>query len=268
MATSQPGAGPQWPKDATNLNAPDDSAGGGGVSPAAIRAGHEPDSFYVKPIFAIPLAVVVTFVIAFLVALGFFLYFMDVPSDPRANPAAAKANDAPANERLARIDRKGSDGNPNVKADNPRLEPLRQLEGNGQTITRPPLPDGYNSPELHPEEINPALRPESVPALAKSGKQPDGTVHIPITDAMTKATGARRSEVLPSRKEPVNPTTSDMRPTGANSGRARSPGEPEPKKEEPKKAEPKKAGPKQAEPKKDEPNKNEPKKGESKKGAP
>src|SRR5205823_5740233 len=103
---------------------------GGGVSAEAIKAGHEPDSFYVKPIFAIPIAVVVTFVIAFFVALVFFLYLMDVPSDPRANPVASKANDAPTNERLARIDRKGASGN-EANADNARLEPLRQLEGNG-----------------------------------------------------------------------------------------------------------------------------------------
>ena len=252
MATTnppQPGAGPQWPKDATNLSAPDEHGGGGGVNPAAIAAGHEPDSFYVKPIFAIPLAVVVTFIIAFAVTTGFFVYLMAVPNDPRANPAAVKANEAPTNERLARIDRKGSDGNPGVKADNPRLEPLRQLEGDGQTITRPPLPDGYNSPELHPEEINPALRPDSVPALAKSGKQPDGTVHLTISDAMSKATGSRKAEVLPVRKDQVKPTPSDMRPTGANAGRARSPGEPEPKEEpEPKKQAPQ---PKKVEPMKD-----------------
>lgn len=232
MATNQPGAGQQWPADAGNLSAPDEHGGGGGVNPEAIRAGHEPDSFYVKPIFAIPVAVVVTFVIAFLVALGFFLYLMDVPTDPRANPAAAKANDAPTNERIGRIDRKGSDGNPDVKADNPRLEPLRQLEANGQTITRPPLPDGYNSPELHPEEINPALRPESVPALTKSGKQPDGSAHLPIADAMAKATGARKAEVLPVRKDQVKPTSSDNKPTGANAGRGPSPVAPEAKKNE------------------------------------
>jgi hypothetical protein len=229
--TSQPGAGPNWPKDATNRAAPDDSAGGGGVNPEAIKAGHEPDSFYVAPIFAVPIAVVVTFVIAFLVALVFFLYLMDVPSDPRANPTASKANDAPTNERIARIDRAGASGNPDAKADNARLEPLRQLEGNGLTISRPALADGYNSPELHPEEINPAIRPDSVPALTKSGKQPDGTVHIPITDAMAKATGSRKAEVLPVRKDQVKPTPSDMKPTGANAGRAPSPAAPEAKKE-------------------------------------
>ena len=231
MESTNPGAGPNWPKDATNLSAGDDSGGGGGVNPEALKAGHEPDSFYVKPIFAIPIAVVVTFLIAFAVTTAFFIYLMAVPDDPRANPAAAKANDAPTNERIARIDRKGSDGNPDVKADNARLEPLRQLEGDGLTITRPPLADGYNSPELHPEEINPALRPDSVPALAKSGKQPDGTVHLTIGDAMSKATGSRKAEVLPVRKDQVKPTTSDMKPTGANAGRAPAPAGPEAKKD-------------------------------------
>ncbi len=217
--TNAPGAGQNWPEDAANLDAPDDHGGGGGVNPAAIKAGHEPDAFVVKPILSIPAAVVFTFVVAFACTTAVFVYMMAVPTDPNANPLAVKANEAPTDARLARIDRKGSDGNPDVKADNARLEPLRQLENNGQTITQPPLPDGYNSPEIHPEDINPALRPSMVPALQETGKLPDGATHITITDAMSLATGPLRAAVLPTRKNPVKLVPSGSKPTGANAGR-------------------------------------------------
>jgi hypothetical protein len=242
-----PGAGPQWPADVAHGAAPDEHAGGGGVNPEAIKAGHEPDVFYVKPILSIPLAVVLTFVIAFGIVTAVFAYVMIVPDNPLTHPGAAKENDAPLNDRLGRIDRKGENANPDVKADNARLEPLKQLEGEGQTITRPPLPQGYNPPELHPEDINPALRPGKVPELQKTagGK-------LAIDDAMSQATGGKRDAVLPARKgnEQVRPTPSDQKPSGANAGRREVAPAPkqapepkvEPKKDEPKKDEPKKDG--------------------------
>src|SRR5947209_2265628 len=66
----------------------DDHNGATGVNPASVAAGHEPDQFYVKPIMSIPLAVVATFVIAFTVAAGAFVYFRGEArqADPFAHP--------------------------------------------------------------------------------------------------------------------------------------------------------------------------------------
>src|SRR4051812_38655477 len=97
----RPGAGPQWPADARHGGAPDDHAGGGGVNPAAVAAGHEPDAFYVKPIMSIPLAVVVTFVIAFTVAAGAFAYLMaPTPPGPFVHPDAVARSSEPLDTRL------------------------------------------------------------------------------------------------------------------------------------------------------------------------
>src|SRR5438067_632694 len=87
-----PGAGPAWPSDVVHGSAPDDSGGGGGVNPEALRAGHEPDAFYVKPILGVPFAVAVTFVIAFAVATGAFIYLMATRPDPMTHPMAAARN--------------------------------------------------------------------------------------------------------------------------------------------------------------------------------
>src|SRR5437764_1185330 len=96
----QPGAGPQWPADAAYGHAPDDNAGGGGINPAAIAAGHEPDAFAVRPIFAIPVAVFLTFVIAFaLTTVLFFGLFRDAPADPMAHPEAKARNGESLNDR-------------------------------------------------------------------------------------------------------------------------------------------------------------------------
>ncbi|HJZ56485.1 MAG TPA: hypothetical protein VKE74_16080 [Gemmataceae bacterium] len=246
---TQPGAGSQWPSDVAYGGAPDEHAGGGGVNPEAVQAGHEPDAFYVAPILSIPLAVVITFVVAFTAATIAFLYLTAPRTDPLAHPGAAKAADAGTNEQLARVERKGLDGNPDIKSDNARLEPLRQLEADGKTITRPPLAHGYNSPELHPEDVNPVLRPDKVPTLQTSegGK-------LSIADAMAQATGEKRDAILPVRKDQVRPAPSDRRPSGANAGRGDVPPAPlqaaEPKKPEDKKPEEKKPEEKKPEEKK------------------
>src|SRR5262249_31752755 len=125
-----PGAGPQWPADARNLSAPDEHGGGGGVNPEAGRAGHAPDTFNIRPIFSIPVAVVVAFVVGTAVAVGAFYYLMAVVKDPMANPQAAERNNAPLDDRLGRLGR----GTPN---DQPRLEPLVRLEDYNQTKHQP-----------------------------------------------------------------------------------------------------------------------------------
>jgi hypothetical protein len=199
------------------------------VNPDAVRAGHEPDVFDVKPILGIPGAVVATFVVAFLVAASVYGYFAATKTnaDPMANPQAVARNEAPLDERLSRIDRQGLDKDKYREVDQPRLEPLRRLAGEGQSTTQPPLPTG-NSPEIHPEDIRPDLRPEKVPGLFRSGWVGAGkkAARIPITDALKLAADKKvAGTVLPVRKDPIKLPTSDQLPSSANAGRGGQPGE-------------------------------------------
>ena len=237
----QPGAGPNWPNDASHGSAPDDHAGGGGVDPAALAAGHEPDVFAVKPILSVPVAVVVTFAIAFSVAaLAFYVLSQNVRPTPYAHPEAVRRGEQPLNERLLRIDRKGQDDNKAREVDQPRLEPLRRREADGQFYARPEMPTG-NSPEIHPEEI----RPDRVAALQRTGyvDTEKKFARIPIADAMTVAVGNK--DFFPVRKDATRPLTSVDKPSTSNAGRATPPAAPkiEAKKEPEKKEAPKAPAP-------------------------
>lgn len=232
-----PGAGPNWPADAANLSAPDDHGGGGGVDPVALKLGHEPDLFEVKPILSIPFAVVVTFIIGFAVAAGVFVFVMNKgkETDPRAHPAGLARGEAPLNERLARISQKGSTTVPS-EVDAPRLETLQRLQGNDQKgvqfTTQPPVPTG-NSPWIHPEELQPGRYKELHRAeyLDKDKK----TARIPIDDAMKLLI---EKKMLPAASNGARPQPVVDQPTNGNGGRGGLPKAPEPK------AAPKEAPPK------------------------
>jgi hypothetical protein len=224
MSSTDPqgGAGRQWPGDAANLNAGDDHGGGGGVNPEAVRAGHEPDAFAVKPIMGIPIAVVASFVIAFTVAGFVFAYFMgNVKDNPMAHQEAVDRGKAPLNERLERIERAGLEKDPLREVDQPRLEPLKRLEGDGLAYTRPELPTG-NSPQIHPEEI----LPNRVPALQRAGYvgADKKFARIPIEAAMRLA--VEQEDVLPVRKEQSKPVPSYEKPSAASAGRGVMPAAP------------------------------------------
>ncbi len=223
---SAPGAGPNWPADAAHGSAPDEHGGGGGVNPEALKLGHEPDVFAVKPIMSIPFAVVVTFVIGFGVAAGVFAYVKgqaDKP-DPFAHPAGLARGNASLNDRLARIDQKGATS---VKSevDQPRLETLKRLAGNdkGQThqfTTQPEIPTG-NSPWIHPEDIQPGR----VANLQRAGytNKEKTTARIPIEDAMKLIVEKGMLKAAPNGQRPQG--TAD-RPTEANGGRGGLPAAP------------------------------------------
>jgi hypothetical protein len=216
--TNQPGAGPNWPADAAHGSAPDDHAGGGGVNPEAMRLGHEPDVFQVKPILSIPFAVVVTFVIGFAVAAGVFAYVKAQAEkpDPFAHPEGLARGNASLNDRLARISEKGSTS---VKSevDQPRLETLRRLQGNDkekgfQVTTQPELPTG-NSPWIHPEELTPG-RYAPLQRAEYTDKEKK-TARIPIGDAMKLIV---EKGMLPAAKG-ARPQPSYDRPSNGNAGR-------------------------------------------------
>jgi hypothetical protein len=185
----------------------------GSANADSVLAGHEPDNeFAVKPIMAIPIAVVATFVIAFSVAAGAFAYFnAPPPNDPFAQPEAVKRNAEGINEQLSRTMREGLFKNkPNV--DQPRLEPLRRLEGDGMFYARPPLPTG-NSPEIHVD----AIKPDRVAALHTAGYADHDKkfAHIPIGEAMKAAV---KEKMFPVQKNGSKATPTADKPSESSGG--------------------------------------------------
>lgn len=186
----------------------------GAVNPEALKAGHEPDNtFAVKPIIGVPLAVVVAFVIAFTVAAGAFAYFRKKDPDPFAHPSAVEANAKGTDDRLRRIERAGLRENNLREVDQPRLEPLKLLEKDGMFYLRTPLPEG-NSPEIHPEEI----KPDRVAELQTKGytDKDHKFAKIPIGDAMRIAAGDKK--MFPVQKNGSKATPSADRPSASNGG--------------------------------------------------
>ena len=185
----------------------------GNVNPDAVRAGHEPDNtFAVKPVMGIPIAVVATFVIGFSVAAAFFVYFNPTPTkEPFAHPEAVARSEKGTNDRLDRTERAGLRDNKAREVDQPRLEPLKRLEKDGMFIARPTMPTG-NSPEIHPDEI----KPDRVPALHTFGYAEDKHYgRIPIDDAMKEAVAKK---MFPVNKSGSKPTGSADKPSSSSGG--------------------------------------------------
>jgi len=151
----------------------------GAVDSAAIRRGHEADSYDFKSVLSVPLLVILFFVLAFTTVTIVFAFVSHTEVDPNANPFAVKQNEAPLNDRIGRIQRGGT-------VDQPRLEPLRERTGDEQAISRPETPTG-NSPEIHPEDIRPNR--ENTPELYKVGwiEADKSVARITIDDAMRLA---------------------------------------------------------------------------------
>jgi hypothetical protein len=186
----------------------------GAVNPDAMAAGHEPDNtFAVKPIMGIPLAVVATFVIAFTVASGTFAYVRHSETDRFAHPDALAKRDRVLNDRLDTIERAGLRKNEKREVDQPRLEPLKRFEKDGLFYVRVPMPEG-NSPEIHPDEI----RPDRVAALQTKGytDKERKFAKIPIAEAMKIA--AADKAMFPVRKNATKVTPTADKPSSASGG--------------------------------------------------
>jgi len=180
-----------------------------GADPTAINRGHEEDVTDIRSIWAIPIAVVAFIVLGLVVATGSFIYLMNRAVDPTANERAVARGQAPLNERMARIGRAGQG---TELTDQPRLEGLKQLEGDGQTTSRPELPN-VNPPQ-YPNEM---LRPENQKLLKRAGWIKTGEfARIPITDAIQIML---HDHMFPVRKDPVKLTSPEFGATGANAGR-------------------------------------------------
>lgn len=131
-----------------------------GLDKKSVVSGHEPDTFGVKAIIYVPIAVMITIVMTYIIVTGAFKYVNSTGGD------AIASNDPTTNERFARISSTQPVVADPAKADTavgqPRLEYLRQVdkERNGQ-IDPPylrsfrPIPTG-NSPEIYPQDLEPA----------------------------------------------------------------------------------------------------------------
>jgi hypothetical protein len=223
--------------------------------------GYEPDKFGVKTILAVPAAVIITMVLAFVLTWILFSNIFDPRiQEPPDNPEAARRGNAPLNDRFDRI----SSTDPKAEFQQPRLEGLQETEVyerdggvpiTSMMMTTKPKKEG-NSPRYHAED----LRPEKQPAL--QGGPAAGVTKVPIGDAINQLVG---DGMLRAREGAENlEINADWdRPKESNGGRGKrpEPAKPAAKKEEPKKEEPKKDEPKKDEPKKDPENKGaEPKK--------
>jgi hypothetical protein len=219
--------------------------------------GYEPDTFSVKPVLAVPIAVLITGVIAFVFT---WLLFANI-FDPKINnpeptfDAAAKRNAEPLNDRLGRI----SSSDPNAEFQQPRLEGLVKTEkikpdpNKDYAITAEfsptqPTKEG-NSPRLHADD----LRAERIKELNTTDPAPGGGPRVPIDQAIADLV---KGKLLPARQGalPLDPDPNWDRPKESNGGSAKLPDPPKPAapKKESDKKEPEK---KQPEGKGDEPGK-------------
>ena len=196
-----------------------------GASAESIKAGHEPDAFAVKPIMSIPIAVVATFVVAFAVAAGVFAFFAKEMhyTSPLAHPEGVARGSAPLMDRLERIDRAGSNGDKRREVDQPRLEPLKLLTGDGRFTTQLELPTG-NSPQIHPEEIF----PDRVAALQRTEYTDNSKkfARIPIGEAMKLAVEGKG--MFPVQANPSSPAKTADKPSTSNGGNGMMPAVPKP----------------------------------------
>jgi hypothetical protein len=219
---------------------------------------YEPDKFAVKTILAVPAAVIVTGVLAFVTTSIIFsnIFAQSAYEVPATVPGAAAENAAPLNERLGRM----SSTDPNAPVQQPRLEGMDRKQEypggmygsvKGEWITTQPTKEG-NSPRYHADD----LRTDRFPATATFAKDPaTGLVRLPIDKAITLAADpanadwAKALQAAPGAvRLDTDPRFGWDRPKESNGGNAYLPEPtkaPEPKKtEEPKKDETKKDEPK------------------------
>jgi hypothetical protein len=229
-----------------------DGAHGGEFVPAGPThdAAYEPDKFYVKTILAVPAAVIVTGIIAFVVTWLLFSNIFDpkINNPPAENPAAAKRNSEPLNNRVKRI----SSTDPDAEVLQPRLEGMKQTETykreggpdiTAEMTTTQPKQDG-NPPLYHADD----LRPERIKELSTYGEDKQtGTARVPVDKAiemaiagklLPQADGARPLDVLADWNQPKESNGGHGRVPEPSATAKKPPDKKEPEKKEPDKKEP------------------------------
>ncbi|HJZ58570.1 MAG TPA: hypothetical protein VKE74_26755 [Gemmataceae bacterium] len=229
-----------------------DGAHGGEFVPAGPThdAAYEPDKFAVKTILAVPAAVIVTGIIAFVITWLLFSNIFDpkINNPPVENPAAAKRNSESLNDRLARI----SSSDAKAEIQQPRLEGMKQTQtykrDNGPDITAEmtttkPKEEG-NAPLYHADD----LRPEKIKELTTYGEDKQtGTARIPVDKAielavlgklLPQADGARPLDVLADWNRPKESNGGHGRVPEPSATAKKPADKKEPEKKEPDKKEP------------------------------
>jgi len=175
-----------------NPHNPHGNHGGGVFTPAGPTHNmpYEPDRFDLKPILAVPVAVIVTTILAYVTTQLVFdnLFSTADPANQVAseNPFAAEQGKKPLNDRLRSI----SSTDPKAEFVQPRLEAMRtkteaKREGtypitSEMTTQHAEKNDPSNSPEYHPEQ----LRADRWHELNVYAKKDGDVVQIPISKAM------------------------------------------------------------------------------------
>jgi hypothetical protein len=223
MPPERPGDKPfsQMVVSMTGASASDHETEPPGADPTSVRAGHEPDQFGIKGVLYVPLAVVATLVVAYLLTTGiFFNINKRAPYAADPNPQLIERNKVTLNESFARI----SSSDPKAESKQPRLEGLRQTgdeQDPAYMRSKLPLAEG-NSPEMRPED----LRAENyVDPLTKQkilveygwADQGKRVARVPIGEAIKTLSAGKK---LPTRKDAVRLNdTSDERAKLSNAGR-------------------------------------------------
>lgn len=184
---------------------------------------YEPDKFDLKPILAVPVAVVVTTILAYvttqLIFDNVFGTHLDENKVPSESAIAAEFGKKPLNDRLRSI----SSTDPKAEFVQPRLEAFRTKAENvrpglspvtAEMTTQQPLKDISNSPEYHPED----LRANRWKELSTYAKKDENTVQIPVEKAMELLIKNNLLPADPKTNKPLSEMPNWDRPKESNGG--------------------------------------------------
>lgn len=157
------------------------------VNPESIKQGYETDRLNVRTILYVPIALVFTFGLAYLVVTLIIENTRLGPKEKSRNPMAAARNEVPIKDRLNRM----SSSDPSAESKQPRLEGALRLEGDGPPYVRStdPLKEG-NSRQFHPEEMRPNssyAKELGLQDYTKDPKDKEKVLRIPIEEAIKLA---------------------------------------------------------------------------------
>lgn len=199
-----------------------------GVEPKSVAVGHEPDRFGAGGIIAVPIAVIITLVVTYVIVTAMVAYVNGKTSDPIAS------NEPPINDRLGRINSSGGQsakGVPGQPVGEPRLDGMPKIDTrvNGKDVA-PYLmsfrrtPTG-NWPDLYPEDLRAEnyidYQTRKKPLVAPSEAYADKKyARIPVADAIELLTkdDKLKKQYVPVSDTPIDPTKQANRPKPSNGG--------------------------------------------------
>jgi hypothetical protein len=212
--SNDPNARSRWAviyETVSGATAPDHHEEVPGTAPESLKAGHEPDHFDARGIIMVPILVVVTCLLAYILIT--FLFNMFAPGEPipsDASPDAKALASKSFNERAARI----SSSDPKSTIEQPRLEYVKNLDSTRGDVKDPPhlrsfLPaqGSKNTYEITPRDLYPQnyADPQTGEKSLSEYKwlnKDKGVAQIPVTEAMHLLAGK-----LPAKKQTANNST-------------------------------------------------------------